>query len=131
MTVRHPFNRTDIDLTGLREALSTRLGRRVELLTSRPVGDTPGELIVEDPDTGEHLDVDPAVVTEVVAEQRPPVSVDEQAIAEFDAASTVLEKLQVWRSWLARRVEADQQRRQRADLIRDRMVASRASPNTP
>lgn len=116
---RHPFGRTDIDLTRLRAELSARLGRRVELLTSAPTVEEPGGvLIVEDPDTGEYLDVDPAVVVEVVAEQRPPLSVDEQAIAEFDAAVTPQEKLQVWRGWLGQRVVAERQRRQRAELIR-------------
>ncbi len=122
MSIRHSFDRPDVDLAVLRAELSTRLGRRVELLTSAPTVDEPaGVLIVEDPETGDHLDVDPALVSEVVVAHQPPLSEDEQAIAEFDAATTVVGRLQVWRDWLGRRVSAESLRRERARLVLDRV----------
>lgn len=127
--IRHPFNRDDIDLSALRDALVTRLGQPVELLTGKPTGADPnGVLIVERPDTGEHLDVDPAVVAEVVAAQPAVMSLDEQAIAQFDAAQSVAGRIQAWRDHLGRRVAADQRRKQRIRSLVADAQAQRLHP---
>lgn len=117
--IRHPFNRTDLDLSALRAALSTRLGQRVELLTSGPTNDDPdGVLIVEDPATGAHLDVDPLAVAEVVAAQPPTVTDTERAIAEYDAATTIVGRLAAWRAHLGRQAATERAGRERARRVR-------------
>lgn len=127
--IRHPFSRDDIDLSALRDALATRLGQPVELLTGKPTDVDPnGVLIVEHPDTGEYLDVDAAVVAQVVAAQPVVMSLDEQAIAQFDAAQTVVGKLQAWRDHLGRRVAADRQRKQRMRSLVADAQAQRLHP---
>lgn len=116
MTVRHPLLRDDVRMSQLRDELSTRLGRRVELVAQRPTEDEPGVLIVEDPDTAEWLDVDPAVVAEVVAAHTPPParSREEEALAELDAASSPATKFEALRRYLVGRVEDDRVRREQA-----------------
>lgn len=117
--IRHPFNRTDIDLTALRAALAARLGQPVELLTSGPTADDPdGVLIVEDPDTNAHLDVDPVAVAEVVAAQPSRVTEAARAIAEYDAATTLVGKLAAWRASLGRQEALEQAGRERARMVR-------------
>jgi hypothetical protein len=115
--IRHPLGRTGLNLTEVKRALGERLGRPVELVTQDPVTDlgAPGELIVEDRGTGEWLDVDPALVAEVIAtapERVPAVSAEERARNRFDAATTIPEKLAAFRSYLGERIDEQQRRRQ-------------------
>lgn len=130
MTVRHSFDRDDIDLVALRAALSARFGLQVELLTSGPTeADPNGVLILEHPDTGEYLDMDPATVAAVVDAQPVALSEDERAIAEFDAAPTVALKLAAWRASLGRRVARDRERRDRVrDMVRQAQAEQAARP---
>jgi hypothetical protein len=121
--IRHPLGKA-VDIDRLKAELSARLGRPVELLTGEPTGDDPdGVLIIEDPDTGEWLDVPPVVVTAVVAAHAPPDrrSPEEVAAEEFDAAPTLAAKLQVWRAHLGRQVTAQQQARDKLEQFRDRI----------
>jgi hypothetical protein len=117
MTQRHRLDRSNVDLIALREQLSTRLGQPVELITREPDPDTgaPGELIAERRDTNEWLDVDPALVAELVAtaaERTPAVSAEERARNRFDAATTIPEKLAAFRGYLGERIDEQQRRRQ-------------------
>jgi hypothetical protein len=72
----HALTRDDVDLERLAEELAERLGRPVALSARKPgqVDDTgdelPGLLIVLDGDTGDELEVDPAVVAAALVEQR-------------------------------------------------------------
>lgn len=119
---RHPFGRTDIDLTRLRAELSARLGRRVELLTSAPTVEEPGGvLIVEDPDTGEHLDVDPVVVASAVAEvAAAPVRspLDARTVEQLRAARTVEQLRDALLAHFGERIEQQQAARERAAAAR-------------
>lgn len=120
--IRHPFTRTErFDMIKLRRALADRLGISVEVLTSEPSDDDPdGVLIVEDPETGEPLDVDPGLIAEVVRgiAEWPVLSIEERAAAQFDAARTTNDKLAAFRSYLADRIVAQEQSRERTQEIR-------------
>lgn len=124
MTVRNPLDRVDVDLKRLRAEIAVRLGRPVELVVQLATEDEPGELIVEDPDTGEWLDVDPEVVTEAVTAHQvpqPEQTPEQRALAAFDAATTVAERLAVFRAYLVRRAENDTVQQQRIRQLRRRV----------
>lgn len=115
--IRHPLARSNLDLTEIKRALGYRLDRPVELVVQEPDPDsgTPGELIAEDRVTGEWLDVDPVLVADLVAavpERAPVVSAEERARNRFDAATTIPERLAVFRSYLGERIDEQQRRRQ-------------------
>jgi hypothetical protein len=120
---RHPLNRADIDLNALLADLRTRLGQPVEMLTSPPTDDEPGVLILEDPKTGEHLDVDPAVVAAAVAASpRARKSNERQFLDDFDAAPNVAGQLRAMRNYIARRAADDEESRR----IFEKMASERA-----
>jgi hypothetical protein len=94
----------------------------VELLTSEPTGDRPGELILENPDTGQHLDVDPAVVAAAIAATpAAPKTNEQQFLDEFDAARDINGKLLALRNYIARSVDAAQANRFAQERIREHM----------
>ncbi len=132
--IRHPFDHDDAHLPTLKAELSARLGYPIELLTSEPTdADPAGVLLVEDPITGEQLDVDPSVVAAVVAEHlppSPPITPEALALVEFDAAGTVAARLAVFRSYLERSVgsQAAAQARLRSDRERRRQERRAAFP---
>lgn len=112
MSVRHELRREDVDLTRLRGELSTRLGFEVELVSRTPTTDDPdGVLIVEDAAGGTRIDVDPAVVAEVVAAHAPRVSAAREALAALRAADTVPGRLAAVEGYLARLVAEEDRRR--------------------
>ena len=119
--IRHPLNRADLDLTALKNELETRLGRRVELLTTKPRGDQPGELILEEPSSQEHLDVDPAIVEAAIAATAAPKSNEQQFLAEFDASPNVASQLLALRNYVARQVGAAEKERQAREHFLDHM----------
>ncbi|MDP9143424.1 MAG: hypothetical protein M3N43_01785 [Actinomycetota bacterium] len=107
---RHKLPR-DVDQGILRDRLSARLGRPVELLASPPAdGDgAAGELIICDRDTDEWLHVDPAVVQSVVglAPAAPTSESSEQRLlADMAGAVGVDEQLVAIRDFLQRAVDA-------------------------
>lgn len=115
--IRHPFDPDDVDIDSLKAALTSRLGRPVELLTSRKTSEEPGVLIIEDPDTGEHLDVDAAAVAAVVAAQQRPKGRMQLLLEEFDAAAPAA-RLAVFRKFLAQQVDDETAGRRRfLDLL--------------
>lgn len=122
--IRHPFDRDDIDLNKLRADLAVRLGRPVELLTSEPTEDEPdGVLVLEDPDTGQWLDVDPVAVAEVVAAQvpaTPPLTPEAEALAALESATTLVAVRAVFRGYLARAVADQAVARDRLRFLRRR-----------
>lgn len=128
MTTRHPFTPVPgMDYAKLRAKLAERLGFPVETLTSEPV-DGPGVLIVEDPKTGEHLDIDPELVAAVLAEitTAPVRSSEERALAEMQAARTVVEKVAALEDYFGRTVAVAATHRAVAREMR-RDIARRAA----
>ena len=115
MSTRFPFDRDDARLTQLKAELAARLGRAVEILTSEPTLDEPdGALIVTDPGTDQPLDLDDALVAEVVAAHvpvPPPPSPERAALDRFDAATTIAGRLAAFRDYLALRVEEQERAR--------------------
>lgn len=127
MSERHEITRADIDPDQLRAALSTRLGRRVETVL-RPASDTePGRLTVEEPD-GSVVDLDPAVVAEVLASLPVLQSEEQRLVADIDAAATVLGKVTAIRDFYARRVSESEARRRRETELLDRLSRAREIP---
>lgn len=120
--IRHPFDPPDrFNLARLRELLSERLGYRVETLTGRPPGGGPGELILEHPDTGEWLDVDPDAVASAVAEvAAAPVRspLDARTVEQLRAARTVEQLRDALLAHFGERIEQQQAARERAAAAR-------------
>lgn len=121
--IRHPFDPDDVALDQLKVELEARLGRPIELLTSESTEAEPSALILEDPATGEHLDVDPVMVAEVLSVHTPAVrlTAEEQALAAFEAATTVVERLAVFRAYLARQVADQREQRVRSREALDQL----------
>jgi hypothetical protein len=110
---RHRLAR-DVDYSTLRDQLSARLGRPVELV-ARPPGDDgePGELVVCCAETQEPLRLDPAVVRAVVANapDRPEYRSNEQVtLDDLDAADDVDGQVAAIRGYLERLVAEEKAR---------------------
>lgn len=105
---RHKLVR-DVDYAVLRDQLSTRLGRPVEVAATPPTPDgEPGEVLVECAVSGEILTLDTAVVRSVVAvcPSRPEYRNSEQVLADdMDAADTVDDQLRAIRAYLQREID--------------------------
>lgn len=116
MSVRHPIPcGKHVDFSTLRAELSDLLGFRVDIVGQQATDDDAGEVICEHPESGEWLDVDDAGVAAVVAAHVPPPrppTREEQALAAFDAAPSVTEKLDAFREYLVGQVRSQAARRE-------------------
>lgn len=106
----HLVTRKNVDPTQLQEDLVRRLGQDVTVTMRMPSDTEPGYLRVQDVRSGVDLDVDPAVLDEVLEQNTPPESSGQQFLREFDAAPTQAGKLLALRDYIARDV-AEQEHR--------------------
>jgi hypothetical protein len=102
--------RKEIDPVQLQEDLVRRLGEDVTVTLRMPSDTEPGYLRVQDVRNGVDLDIDPAVLDEVVERNSPPESSGQRFLREFDTAATQAAQLLALRDYIARDV-AEQEHR--------------------
>lgn len=98
----HLVTQKEVDPVQLQEDLVRRLGEDVTVTMRLPSDTEPGYLRVQDVRNGADLDVDPAVLAEVLAENAAPESAGRRFLREFDAAETEGGKLLALRDYIAR-----------------------------
>lgn len=110
---RHKLAR-DIDYCDLRDRLSARLKRPVEVCGRTPTPEDDGLVIVICAETGEPLHVDPVIVQSCLAltADRPDVRTKEEiALAELEIADNPEDKLTAMRGYLKRSADEELARR--------------------
>jgi len=100
----YQVERTDIDPVQLQEDFVRTLGQDVTVTMRMPTDTAPGYLRVQDVTNGLDLDLDPAVVRDVLAENAPPETNGQRFLREFDAAAELDGKLTAVRDYIARDV---------------------------
>lgn len=103
-TGAYQVTRTDLDPVQLQEDFVRQLGHDVTITLRQPTDTKPGLLRVQSVENGVDLDLDPAVVGAVVAENAPPETNAQRFLREFDAAADVNTKLTTIRDYVARDV---------------------------
>lgn len=103
-TGAYQVTRTDLDPVQLQEDFVRQLGHDVTITLRQPTDTKPGLLRVQSVENGVDLDLDPAVVRAVVAENAPPETNAQRFLREFDAAADVNTKLTAIRDYVARDV---------------------------
>lgn len=103
-TGAYQVQRTDLDPVQLQEDFVRQLGHDVTITLRQPTDTKPGLLRVQNVENGLDLDLDPAVVQAVVAENSPPETNAQRFLREFDAAADVDGKLTTIRDYIARDV---------------------------
>jgi len=99
----HLVTRKNIDPVQLQEDLIRRLGQDVTVTLRMPSDTEPGYLRVQDVRNGVDLDVDPAVVDEVLEQNAPPETNGQRFLREFDDAEGVEGQLRAMRDYIARK----------------------------
>lgn len=106
----HLVTQKEVDPVQLQEDLVRRLGKDVTVTMRLPSDTEPGYLRVQDVRNGADLNVDPAVLDEVLAENASPESTGRRFLREFDAAETQDGKLLALRDYIARDIAEDEHR---------------------
>jgi len=113
----HRVTRRDIEWGQLTKELETRLGRPVAAMFELDQGATAGELTLRDPETLEYLDVDQAVIDEVVAAHKPPEPPARKALRKLNEAKTIPAQLAAVREFMEHLAEQEAKQAEVADRI--------------
>jgi hypothetical protein len=130
----HPVTRTDVDPVQLQEDLVRTLGQDVTVSMRMPTEDAAGYVRVQDVNSGLDLNVDPALLDSVIAENAPPETNAQRFLREFDAAAEVNTRLMAVRNYIARDVAEESHqvgvRRRRQNTLTRRLEAQIPTQNT-